>query len=254
MKALGVLPARYGASRFPGKALARVGGMAVLEHAWRRLSAAPGIGRVVIATDEPAVAEAARAFGAQCLVSGAPHATGTDRSAEAARGGDEAIVVNLQLDQPFLSPRAIGEAVAQLARRPEFEMSTLVRRVSLSRVAEDPDGATVAVGADGRCLYFSRAALPPRGLAAPGEAEEPWVWRHIGLYCYRREALHALSASPRTPLESSEGLEQLRALELGMGILAVPTAEPSFNFHRPEEIPAAEAFLEGPGRLTGAHA
>lgn len=258
MSALGVVPARFGASRFPGKALATVGGMTVVEHAWRRLSAAPGITRVVIATDEERVAEAAVRFGAETVVSGTSHATGTDRIAEAARGGSEAIVVNLQLDQPFLSPRAIGAAVAALSRRPEFAMSTLVRRVGASEAAGDRDGATVAVDRDGRCLYFSRAVLPPRGLplerAVALEGAEPWVWQHIGLYCYRREALLALAGAARTPLESSEGLEQLRALELGMTILAVPTAEPCFNFHRPEEIPAAEAFLEGPGRLAGAHA
>ena len=252
---LGVIPARFGSTRFQGKPLVRVRGMTLVEHAYRRVAEARGVGRVVVATDEPRVAEAVRAFGGEAQLSRASYRTGTDRVAEVARDVGAELVANLQLDQPFLSPAAIAAALEALAHAPSFAMSTLVRAVPCAEARADRDGVTVAVAADGRCLYFSRAVLPPEGLAPEEEGAARWVFQHIGLYCYRRAFLQELAARPPSRLEQVEGLEQLRALEAGADILAVPTGEASFCFHRPEELAAAEAFLareerESPWRVT----
>lgn len=255
-RTLGVVPARAGSTRFRDKPLFEIRGRSVLEHAWLRLASAPGVDEVVVATDDERVARLARTFGAPVFMSHLPHRNGTERAAEVAAEFDGDVVVNLQIDQPFLSPRAIGEAVAGIRARGDASMSTLVTRTPLHVAAREQDGVTVVVAPNGRALYFSRAKLPPGGHPpAPGEpdATPPWVWEHVGVYVYRRSFLLELARREPSPLETIEGLEQLRALEHGAFILAVPTTEPSFNFHRLEEVPDAEAFLDKhdiPGRVA----
>jgi 3-deoxy-manno-octulosonate cytidylyltransferase (CMP-KDO synthetase) len=259
-RTLGVVPARVGSTRFPGKPLFTIGGRSVLEHAWLRLAAAPGVDLAVVATDDAEVARLGRSFGAEVFLSSKPHRNGTERAAELAAEFDGDVVVNLQIDQPFLSPAAIGAAVAGLRAATWASMSTLVRRTLHDAAAREKDGVTVVVAPDGRALYFSRAKLPPGGMPAEapggdaGPGAVPWVWEHIGLYCYRNPYIRELAGRAPTPLELVEGLEQLRALESGAGILAVATTEPSFCFHRMEEVPEAEAFLSlhhVPGRVAG---
>jgi 3-deoxy-manno-octulosonate cytidylyltransferase (CMP-KDO synthetase) len=225
--------------------------MTLVEHAFRRLSEAPGVERVLVATDDVRVVETVKAFGGEAVMTAGDHATGSDRAAEAVRGVSGELVVNLQLDQPFLSPRAIGEAVSALRRSPSYVMSTLVKAVALQEAQSDEDGVTVAVTPQGRALYFSRGILPPQGVKR-NTTEAPWVWQHIGLYCYRREFLLGLSQRERSPLERAEGLEQLRVLEEGEQILAVPTSEFSFCLHRPEELSVVEPLLmEQQGTAAG---
>jgi 3-deoxy-manno-octulosonate cytidylyltransferase (CMP-KDO synthetase) len=217
--------------------------MSIVQHAYRRLSEAEGIERVIVATDDARVGEAVRSFGGEVSISSREHQTGTDRVAEVVAELEWELVVNLQLDQPFLSSGAIGAALNALAAESSFAMSTLVKPVSLEEAQADSDGVTVVMDRKGTCFYFSRAVMPPQGWPTEEAGEGRWVWHHIGLYCYRRSFLLRLAASPRSPLERVEGLEQLRAMEEGGKILGVPTREAAFWLHRPAELDQAESFV-----------
>lgn len=189
----------------------------MIQHVYERTARAAGVARALVATDDARIADAVRAFGGDVVMTGT-HATGTDRLAEVARGLDAAIIVNVQGDLPLLDPTALAACVAALHDRPAIEMASLMTPIRDEEEFRRPHVVKVVTGADGCALYFSRSPVPFwRG--ARGDA--PFGRRHIGLYAYRREALLTLAATPRSPLECAEELEQLRALECGMRIAMV---------------------------------
>lgn len=226
------MPARYGATRLPGKPLADIGGRAMIEHVYRRAARAAVVDSVVVATDDQRIASAVEAFGGRAVLTSAAHASGTDRVAEAARALACDIVVNVQGDEPLIHPDVIGEVAGPLLADPDLVMSTL----GLPLAAEDaanPNVVKVVVGLDGRALYFSRAAIPH---ARDGQMPRQGVLRHVGIYAYRRPFLLTLASLPRTPLEVAESLEQLRALEHGYGIAVVRTSHDSVAVDTPEDL------------------
>jgi 3-deoxy-manno-octulosonate cytidylyltransferase (CMP-KDO synthetase) len=220
-----IIPARYESSRFPGKALADIGGHPMIEHVYRRASSARGVHQVIVATDDRRIADAVSAFGGQVRMTSADHPSGTDRLAEVAAELACDVVVNVQGDEPLIDPAMIEQALAAVAADPGLQMATLRRRIEDPEELQNPNVTKVVVDREGYALYFSRAPIPFRRAGCPPAP----AWRHVGLYVYRRECLLRLTALPPTAMEQTEALEQLRALEYGIRIKAVETAHDSIG-------------------------
>jgi 3-deoxy-manno-octulosonate cytidylyltransferase (CMP-KDO synthetase) len=226
-KILGVIPARYASSRFPGKALAKVDSRTMLEHVCERVSMARYLSAVVVATDDPRIGDEARRFGARVKMTREDHVSGTDRVAEVASAFEDfELVVNIQGDEPLIDPNAIDAAVLPLLEEPAIPMGTLKKRIEDPREIADPNVVKVVTDRFENALYFSRSTIPSRGPH----------YKHIGIYVYRRNFLLKYSDLPIGPLEKTESLEQLRALENGFRIRVVETDYESFGVDTPEDL------------------
>jgi len=222
-----IIPARYAATRFPGKPLAELWGKPLIWHVWERARRARSAHRVLIATDDLRIASAARAFGAEVAMTRGDHPTGTDRVAEAAGPIETDLVVNVQGDEPLIDPADIDAAVAPLLADATIPMGTLCSPLESVGELANPNVVKVVFDREGRALYFSRLPIPfVRDHGA--EAER---YRHIGLYVYRKEFLLQLGRLAPTPLEKAEKLEQLRVLEHGyrLHVTVVPHASPGVD-------------------------
>lgn len=239
LKVIGVIPARYASVRFPGKALAVLGGKPMVRRVYERAAESQLFAQLVVATDDERIREAVEGFGGLAAMTSPAHRSGTDRAAEVAAAVDADIVVNIQGDEPFVSPRLFDRLVEPFRGRPDLEMTTLCRRIDDPALFADPNVVKVARDSSGYALYFSRASIPYRR-----NPETHVAWEHVGLYAYRREFLLEFSRMEPTPLERSEALEQLRVLENGRRILAVAVedhAGPSVD--TPEDLEKARLFL-----------
>lgn len=246
-----VIPARFAASRLPGKPLIDVGGRPLIQWVFECARAA-GAASVTIATDDERILTAACAFGADAVLTATEHASGTDRIAEvvrAKRWGADEIVVNLQGDEPLTPPAVLERVAAALHDRPEADIATV--DAPITSVAEflDPNCVKTLQARDGTALYFSRAPVPwPRDHVAAGRP----TWfagsrRHIGIYAYRVKSLLRFSDHAPTPLERVEKLEQLRALEHGMRIQVVSLDQaPPAGIDTPEDLERVRAVLRRP--------
>ena len=226
------IPARHASTRLPGKPLALLAGTPMILHV-HGLAVRSGAVDVVIATDDERIRAVCAAAGADVEMTAVHHASGTDRIAEmAARRGwnDDSIVVNLQGDEPLMPPALIGQAAALLAGNPFASIATLATPIASLADYLDPNVVKVTSRPDGQALYFSRAPIPwDRDGAAAGLASQTRhrdARRHLGLYAYRVNALRRLAATPASPLEERERLEQLRALQAGMIIMVADAIEP----------------------------
>jgi 3-deoxy-manno-octulosonate cytidylyltransferase (CMP-KDO synthetase) len=243
-----VIPARFAAARLPGKPLLPIGGRPLIQWVWDRARAS-GAESVIIATDDVRIFESARGFGADCLMTSAQHASGTDRIAEVVRARGFAaddIVVNLQGDEPMMPPATVSEVAEALDARPDVDISTAVTPIQSLAEFLDPSCVKALRARDGQALYFSRAPVPwPRdGVAAGRPARFAGAWRHIGIYAYRVRSLLQFAAWPPTPLEETEKLEQLRALEHGMRIHLLALAEaPPAGVDTPADLERVRACL-----------
>lgn len=242
--AVAVIPARFAASRFPGKPLAPIAGRAMLQHVIEGARGAKCVRTVIVATDDARIAAVAREAGAEALLTSPDHPTGTDRIAEVARGLSDEIIVNVQGDEPMIEGFVVDAAVEALLAEPATPMATLVHAASSDALA-DPNRVKVVLDRRGFALYFSRSPIPARR----DTAWCPPIWQHVGLYAYRREFLLDFVRLPRTPLEQSEQLEQLRALEHGFPIrVAVIDGWESCPVDVPADVAAVEARLAARGR------
>jgi 3-deoxy-manno-octulosonate cytidylyltransferase (CMP-KDO synthetase) len=234
-----IIPARYGASRFPGKPLADLAGKPLVAHVVERALAARGVAEVAVATDDDRIAAAAAAAGARAVRTG-DAATGTDRVAWAARRLEPApdVVVNLQGDEPLIEPAAIEALVAAMDADRSIRMATLARPLEPGELAR-PQVVKVVLAANGDALYFSRAAIPHRR----DGGESPLALAHVGIYAFTREFLFEFAALPAGSLEREESLEQLRALEHGHRIRVVRTTYRGFGVDTPEDLERARAAL-----------
>jgi 3-deoxy-manno-octulosonate cytidylyltransferase (CMP-KDO synthetase) len=235
-----VIPSRYLSTRLPGKPLALIGGKTMVEHVHDRVSEARTVGAVVVATDDDRVATAVSDFGGTAVMTRGDHQTGTDRLAEVAADLTGQLVVNVQGDEPLVSPDAIDACVKLLLDHPEDVMGTLRRRTADPSDLISPGVVKLVTDAEGYALYFSRSAIP---YVRPGQ-EPPVFWRHLGLYVYRRSFLLALARLPSTPLERAEGLEQLRALGHGYRIRTVETTADTVGVDTPEDLERVRRLLE----------
>lgn len=217
-----VIPARFGSSRLPGKPLLALAGKPLLQWVFE-VACRTRASEIVVATDDERILSAAREFGATALMTDPAHASGTDRIAEVARRQGwprDAIVVNLQGDEPAMPPELVDQVAALLLAHHDAHLATLAAPVTGLAEYLDPNAVKVVADGEGRALYFSRAPIPWHrdGTTAGGPSRFDGARRHIGLYAYRVEALLRLAALPVSPLEDAEKLEQLRALQHGMQI------------------------------------
>jgi 3-deoxy-manno-octulosonate cytidylyltransferase (CMP-KDO synthetase) len=238
---IGAIPARYGSTRLPGKVLREIAGRPMIEHVYERARRAEGLSGVVVLTDDERVAEAVEGFGGIVEMTPADCASGTDRIAWAARSWRAQAVVNIQGDEPMIEPEAIARVARHLAAHPDDEMVTLAAPAATVDLA-NPNVVKVVTGLDGRALYFSRAPIPFRrdGAETPRRA-----WRHIGIYGYQRETLLQLAALEPTPLERAESLEQLRALENGVGIRVLEIESGWPGVDTMDDLETVEGLLSG---------
>jgi 3-deoxy-manno-octulosonate cytidylyltransferase (CMP-KDO synthetase) len=243
-----IIPARFGASRLPGKPLLDVAGRPLIQWVWE-CARASGAASVLVATDDARIRSVAAGFGADVAMTSADHVSGTDRIAEVVRTralSPEAIVINLQGDEPLMPPTVPGRVAAALAEHPECGIATAAAPISSLAEFLDPSCVKALRGVSGEALYFSRACVPwPRDAASADRPEDfSRAFRHIGIYGYRVKSLLEFAAWPPTPLETTEKLEQLRALEHGMRIhvVALPEAPPA-GVDTPEDLEAVRARL-----------
>jgi len=235
-----VIPARYASSRLPGKPLADLDGRPMIEHVYRRVVASKILSDVIVATDDLRIATRVNDFGGKVRLTKPTHETGTDRLAEVAASLDCDVIVNVQGDEPLIDPRALSELVAPLVADRSVQMTTLFRRIHDPAELTNPNITKVVLDRGGFALYFSRAPIPP--LRDPRGGWPP-LYRHIGLYAYRRSVLLVLASLEPTPLERAEALEQLRALEHGIRIKAVETQHESFEVNTPEDLDQVRRLL-----------
>ncbi len=243
MNVIAIIPARMGSTRFPGKPLACICGKPMIQHVYEKAVACKLIERVVVATDNPAVQQAVQAFGGEVFMTSRDHQTGTDRVAEVARILDAAIIVNIQGDEPLLPPDAIEMAIRPLIDDASLVMSTLKTALKPEDDPRDPNIVKVATDARGHALYFSRSPIPFRRNDTPAAQ----LYRHIGLYVFRRSFLFEFTTLPQTPLEQAESLEQLRALEHGHSIFVAETLYYPLGVDVPSDIDRVEAILRTQG-------
>ena len=238
---LGVIPARYASSRFPGKALVSIAGKTMLQHVWERASQARYLTSLVIATDDPRIRDAAQDFRARVVMTRTDHVSGTDRVAEAASASTAQVIVNIQGDEPMLDPAAIDAPVLGLLEHDEIPMGTLKKRIEDRAEIADPNVVKVVTDHAGNALYFSRSPIPH----TRESSEAPLAYfKHIGLYIYRRDFLLAYSDLPIGPLEQAERLEQLRALENGFKIRVIETEYESLGVDTLEDWHRVSALYE----------
>ena len=222
---IAVVPARYGSSRLPAKALAEIAGVPMVVRVWRQASKASSFSRVVVATDDERIAAPVRDAGAEAVMTSAAHLSGTDRIAEVARLIHADVFVNVQGDLPFIEPADLDALVAPMRADATIAMATLATPIIDALEWNNPSVVKVVCGADGNALYFSRSPIPHmRDGGMPKNA-----LRHIGVYAYRRDFLMKFAALPEGVLERVEKLEQLRALEHGYTIRVVASVKPSLE-------------------------
>jgi 3-deoxy-manno-octulosonate cytidylyltransferase (CMP-KDO synthetase) len=234
---VGAIPARYGSTRLPGKPLLPIAGRPMIEHVYTRVARARGLDRVVVLTDDERIARAVEEFGGECEMTPADCASGTDRIAWAARRWNAAAVINIQGDEPLIDPEEISAVAAHLAAHPQDPVVTLATPAAPEDMG-NPNAVKVVLGRDGAALYFSRSAVPysrQEGGAAP--------LKHLGIYGYQRDALLRLAALAPTPLERSESLEQLRALENGIRIRVLIVGRASIGVDTAEDLERVERIL-----------
>ena len=235
----GIIPARYHSVRFPGKPLADILGKPMFWHVYERARRCPELSRVVLATDDMRIFQNAESLQVPVVMTRPDHRSGTDRVLEAAKNINvepDAVIVNIQGDEPALEPAMLTELLMPL-QKSEVQVTTLVRATDPDE-ARNPDRVKVAVARDGRALYFSRASIPHQR-----EGRNDTVYVHIGIYAFRIGILEEFVALDQSPLETVEKLEQLRLLENNIPIHTVVTAHQSIGVDRPEDIPAVTRIM-----------
>ncbi|SNS06447.1 3-deoxy-manno-octulosonate cytidylyltransferase (CMP-KDO synthetase) [Humidesulfovibrio mexicanus] len=241
-----IIPARYDSSRFPGKPLVEISGVPMCVRVHQRASLCARFSRVLIATDDERIMAAANAWGAPAIMTGRHHQSGTDRVLEAARliGAEpDSVVVNVQGDEPALDPAMLEELLAPFAAPGGETVQAATLATPMTRAeAQSPDRVKVVLDAQGRALYFSRAAIPfCRDGEADGDTAGPLL--HVGLYAFRMHALERFAALPQGRLERTEKLEQLRLLENAIPIHVALTRHACHGVDRPEDVEHIEKIL-----------
>lgn len=259
MSVLAVIPARYGSTRFPGKPLAKIAGRMMVERVWRIAAAAPGVDRVVVATDDTRILEAVEAAGGEAVMTDEACRNGTERALDAMKrlNSDAEIIINVQGDAPLIPPWVIGGVAEAMRADPSLQMATPAvplppETEAMMREAKakgSASGTTVVFNKAMDAMYFSKNVIPFR--RKPGEGAP--AYQHIGLYGYRRDTLEQLVALDPTPFELTESLEQLRALENGIPIRVVLTdyrGRSAWSVDAPEDAVRVEDIIAREGELV----
>ncbi|MEW6516983.1 MAG: 3-deoxy-manno-octulosonate cytidylyltransferase [candidate division FCPU426 bacterium] len=249
LRVLGVIPARWGSTRFPGKPLALLAGRPMVEHVWRRAKQSKILTRLLVATEDQRIVRAVRAFGGEAVMTPATCASGTDRLAVVARRERCDVVVNIQGDEPFVNPRDLDALVKPFLTERGLRMTTLSAPFPPEEL-HNPARVKVVCDRAGNALYFSRSAIPfIRDPRPAGRRSDPYRL-HLGFYAYRRDLLLQIARWSPTPLEKMEQLEQLRVLEHGVAIRVVAVARGTLAVDTPADLKLAERRL-GASRVRG---
>lgn len=216
MKAVIVIPARYASSRFPGKPLVPILGKPMIQWVWEAASRSKRASEVLVATDDTRIADVVANFGGKAVMTKSTHRSGTDRMAEVAKKHPAALYVNVQGDEPLLTPQAVDALIDGIGRA---SMATLAHPIESEADWRSPEVCKVVIDVDGLALYFSRSPLPFQRQYNPAVR----AWRHVGIYAFKADALRKFVGWKPSPLEKAESLEQLRALEHGLKIKVLPT-------------------------------
>ena len=249
-RAIGVIPSRWGSTRFPGKSLAPVGGKPLLAWVVQRARQARRLAEILVATDDARIAAAAESFGVAVAMTSPDHPSGTDRIAEAIRGRAADVVVNVQGDEPLIDPAVIDRVAGTLLDAADWDMATAAAPIRSAEELHHSDVVKVVRARDGRALYFSRSVIPHVRGAPAGHPPVPGEhFRHIGIYGYRRAFLERLVREPPCALENLEKLEQLRALSIGCRMAVLDGEAFGIGVDSPADVPKAEALLRQAGLL-----
>lgn len=244
MRTIGIIPARYASTRFPGKPLARLGGKYVVERVYEQVAGL--LDDAYVATDDSRIYDAVLAFGGKAIMTSANHRSGTDRIEEALGkiGGQWDVVVNIQGDEPFIQPSQI-QTVCQLFDDPDTQIGTLAIPFAHDMAAiTNPNSPKIAIDCRGFAMYFSRSVIP----FIRGKEQDQWpeaypFLKHIGVYAYRPEVLHAITRLPQSSLEIAESLEQLRWLQNGFRIRVGLTDVETVGIDTPADLERAELLI-----------
>ena len=241
MKAIGVIPARFGSTRFPGKPLELVLGKPLLQWVIEGARTSRLLSDIWVATDHDGIADLARSLGARTILTPSDLPTGSDRVHFAIKDADVDVVVNVQGDEPLITGQLLDQLVGPMLEDPELPMATLGRALQPGDL-HSPNTAKIVLNIKDEALYFSRHPIPYSRVDAP--EREAICLKHIGLYAFRKSFLERFCAQPPTPLESAEGLEQLRALYLGARIRVVRVDHESWGVDTPGDVAKVEALLK----------
>ena len=243
MKFIGIIPARYASTRFPGKPLAILGGKTVIQRVYEQASSV--LEEAYVATDDERILQVVEQFGGRAVMTRADHKSGTDRIEEAVEkiGTDADVIINVQGDEPFIQPSQI-ETMMRLFDNPTTQIGTLGKRFDSIEATLNPNSPKIVTDLQGFALYFSRSIIP----FVRGKEQTEWLksypfLKHLGLYAYRREVLHEVTQLPQSHLELAESLEQLRWLENGYRIRVGLTDVETVGIDTPEDLERAEEFL-----------
>jgi 3-deoxy-manno-octulosonate cytidylyltransferase (CMP-KDO synthetase) len=256
MSVLVVIPARYGSTRLPGKPLAQLAGKPLIQHVYERVVQAKRVDQAIVATDDQRIVDAVKRFGGTAVMTSASARSGSERAAEAARARTEAIIINVQGDEPLVHPDMIDQLAEFLAAHPAVPMASVMTPLRDASDAGNPNVVKVVTDRDGYALYFSRAPIPfrrqetgdRRQVGDPSHVSclmsPTGYFKHIGIYGYQRHFLLQFPSLEPTPLEQSEQLEQLRALEHGYKIKLLETVHDTIGVDTPEDLKRVEAFMQ----------
>ena len=244
MKSVIVIPARYGSTRFPGKSLARLRGRPMIQWVWEAASRSRLSEQVIVATDDDRIADVAAKFGADVVMTKKSHRSGTDRIAEVADKISAQLYINVQGDEPLLSPGAVDDLIRGMAESPRVPIGTLAHRIEKEAEWRSPEVVKVVCNRHNEALYFSRSPLPfMRAWDAKAK-----LLRHVGIYAYRAVALATFVSLKPSALELAESLEQLRALEHGMTIQVIETKYRCLGVDTPADLARVEAVMRRQGK------
>jgi len=241
MEAIGIIPARYGSTRFEGKVLKDLCGKPVIQHVYERAKKAKTLDDLIIAADDDRILRAVEEFGGKAVFTSKAHSTGTDRLTEVVNAIDVRIVVNIQGDEPLINPFTIDDLVLTMKADPEIVMATVVKKSRSLEEFKSRDVVKAIVDEKNFALYFSRSAIPTLlNLQNP----DTFFYKHIGLYAYNKDFLFTFKKLPPSYLETHERLEQLRALEHGYRIKVIETKFETVGVDTPEDLALAKALVE----------
>lgn len=242
MNIIGVIPARWASTRFEGKVLAQINGIPMIQHVWQQAKKSRLLEEVFIACDDERVFDAAQGFGATVVMTSPTHSSGTERIAQACRHADAKIVVNIQGDEPLVHPEVIDSLAQALSDEESCPMATVIKSITDEKDLSNPNVVKVVIDQNKNALYFSRAAIPFN--REEKSFKDISIYKHLGLYAYRRDFLLAFKDLPPSRLEETEKLEQLRVIEAGYKIKTVETEYDTIGVDTPEDLDRVAALMQ----------
>ncbi|MBU1912590.1 MAG: 3-deoxy-manno-octulosonate cytidylyltransferase [Candidatus Omnitrophica bacterium] len=245
MEAVGIIPARYGSTRFEGKLLADFCGKPVIQHTWENAKKSKSIDDLIVATDDKRIYNVAKGFGANVVYTSIAHKSGSDRLTEVAASIDAKIIVNIQADEPLLHPSMIDDVAGAILKDKTLVMATLCHKINNAAQIQDPNVVKVVFDRFGLALYFSRSPIPYKRMGSDDKLQIIDYYKHIGIYAYAKDFLFTFKSLPQSHLEKTEKLEQLRVLENGYRIKVIETKFDTIGIDTPEDLEKAVETIKG---------